>query len=82
MECIAKVRSRQFGPLGIIPVGLVDDNAVGHFHDTALDALQFIPRTSQLNQKKKVDHRMYCRLALTDPDSFRRPAIPPKDWGE
>ena len=65
VEGIPEVRSRQLGTVHIVAVGLVDHDAVGNLHDTSLDALQFVARTSQLNEQEEIDHRVACRLALT-----------------
>ena len=37
-----------FGAQAIISVGLVDEYHVGQFHDSFLDALQFVARAGQL----------------------------------
>ena len=38
----------QFGLVYVLSVGLGDDHQVGHLHDAALDALQFVSRTGNL----------------------------------
>ena len=70
MQCIAEMSRSQFRLLDVATVSLIDHNAVCHFHDSTLDALQFITRTCQLNQQEEIDHRVYRCFTLTYPYSF------------
>ena len=54
--------------LQIVAVGLVDDYAVGHFHDAAFDALQLVAGARELYEQEEVDHRVYGSLALPHAD--------------
>ena len=65
VERITEVRCRQLGTLGIVAIGLIDDDAVGHLHDAALDALQLVARACQLDEEEEVDHGVHGGLALT-----------------
>ena len=42
MQSIAELRCGQFSTLQVITICLIDNNTVRHFHDTTLDALQFL----------------------------------------
>ena len=70
MKCIAKMSRRQFGFFNVVSIRFIDDNGIRHLHNAALDALQFITRTRQLDKQEKIDHRVYSRFALPHPDSF------------
>ena len=65
----------QLGFLDIISVSLVDDDAVGHFHNAALDALQFVTRTCKLDQQEEIDHGMYGRFTLSHTDCFNKDLV-------
>ena len=67
MQRIAELCSGQLALVHVVPVAFVDDDAVGHLHDTAFDALQLIARTRQLYQQEEVYHRMYGSLTLPHP---------------
>ena len=56
MQRITKLSSSQLGTFQIISVRLVDNDAVCHFHNTALDTLQFVARTGKLDKQEKVHH--------------------------
>lgn len=75
MQSVTKLSSSQFCTFQIIPVGLVDHNAVGHFHNTALNALQLVSCTCQLNQQEEIYHRMNSRFTLSHPDGFHKNLI-------
>ena len=75
MERITEMHSRQLCLLYIVSVSLVDNDTIGHLHDTALDALQLIARTGQLNQQKEVYHGMYGSFTLAYPYSFDKDFI-------
>ena len=45
MQSITELSCSQLSTLQIITIGFVDNNTVGHFHNTPFDALQFIART-------------------------------------
>lgn len=53
MQRITKLSSSQLGTFQIISVRLVDNDAVCHFHNTALDTLQFVARTGKLDKQEK-----------------------------
>ena len=65
MEGVAKLARRQLTGVNIVTVAFVDDDAVGHLHYSAFDALQLIARSSELDDEEEVDHRMAGRLALS-----------------
>ena len=67
MQRITELRCCQSGPLQIVAISLINNNAIGHFHDAAFDALQLIARTRQLYQQEEVYHRMYGSLTLPHP---------------
>ena len=50
VEGIEELGFGEFGLGEVVAVGFVDDDAVGHFHDAALDALKFVAATGDLNQ--------------------------------
>ena len=56
----------QFGLVDVFAVGLGDDHDVGHLHDAAFDALQFVARAGDLQQHEHVHHRVHGRLGLAD----------------
>ena len=56
--------------MDVLAVGLGDDHDVGHLHDAALDALQLVAGTRNLQQHEHVDHRMYGRFGLSHADRF------------
>ena len=66
MQRIAELCSRQLALVHVVAVTLVDDNAVGHFHDASLDALQFVARSCQLYEQEEIHHGMAGRLALAN----------------
>ena len=70
MQGVAEVIGRQLTLLHIVSVAFVDDDAIGHLHNAALDALQLVTRTSQLNKQEEVDHRMTSGLALSHAYGF------------
>ena len=65
LQCVAEMRCGELGTLHIAAVAFVDDDAVGHLHDTAFDALQFVAGTGQLDEHEEIHHRVTRRLALT-----------------
>ena len=65
-----KLGLRQFGLVYVLSVGLGDDHQVGHLHDAALDALQFVSRTGNLQQHEKVHHRVHGGFRLPDAHRF------------
>ena len=67
VQRITELRCCQSGPLQIVAISLINNNAIGHFHDAAFDALQLIARTRQLYQQEEVYHRMYGSLTLPHP---------------
>ena len=75
MKRITEMRSRQLCLLYIISIGLVDNDTIGHLHDTAFDALQLISRTGQLDEQEEVDHRVNSRLTLSDTHRFNEYGI-------
>lgn len=60
----------QFGFVDVLAVGLGDDHHIGHLHNAALDALQFVARTGDLEHHEHIDHRMYGRFGLSHADRF------------
>ena len=52
--------------LDIGTVALVDSNTVGHLHDTTLDTLELVARTSHLQEEEEVHHRVGRSLGLTN----------------
>ena len=65
MQRITELRSGQLALIHVVPVTFVDDDAVGHLHDTAFNALQLVSRTGQLNEQEKIYHGMTGRFALS-----------------
>ena len=65
MQSVAEVCGSKFALIDIVSVAFVDDDAVGHFHDAALDALQLVACACQLDEQEEVDHRVTGRLALS-----------------
>lgn len=65
MQGITEVRLCQFCFFDVVSVGLIDDDTVGHFHNTPFYTLQFITGPGQLNKEEKIDHRVYSRFGLT-----------------
>ena len=70
VEGIAEVGSRHLTAVDVVAVALVDDDAVGDFHDAALDALQLVAGARHLDEQEEVDHRVTGRLALPYPDGL------------
>ena len=64
MQRVAELVCGKLTLFHIVAVAFVYYDSVGHFHDTAFDALQFVTRSGQLDQQEKVYHRVACRLAL------------------
>ena len=64
MQGITEVGGRHLTAVDIVTVTLVDDDTIADFHDTTLDALQLIARTSHLDKQEKVDHRVASRFTL------------------
>lgn len=56
MQGAAELSLCQACPVDVVAVGLVDDYAVGHFHDAALYALQFVAGAGELDEQEEVDH--------------------------
>ena len=70
VEGVAEVARGHLGAADVVTVGLVDDDAVSHLHDAALDTLELVARASQLDEQEEVDHRMDGRLALAHADGL------------
>ena len=64
MQSIAELGGSQVRFVYIISVSFVDNNAVRHFHDTALNTLKFITCACQLNQQEEIYHRVHSRFTL------------------
>ena len=64
-------------PQSIIAVSLVDEHGIRHFHDAFLDALQFVTRTGQEQQEKKIHHRAQRNLGLSDAHGFDDDRVKP-----
>ena len=64
MQGIAEVGGSHLTTVHIIAITLVDDDAIGDFHNATLDALQLVASTSHLDEQEEVDHRVTSRLAL------------------
>lgn len=47
------MRSRQIGLIDIVSVRFIDDDAIGHLHNPALDTLKFIPVPASWISRKK-----------------------------
>ena len=75
MQGVAEVCGREVGLVDVVAIGLVDDDGIGHLHDAALDPLELIPRPSELDEEEEVYHRVYGRLALTDPDGLDKDRV-------
>ncbi len=58
------------GAVDVVAVGFVDDDSVGHFHDSAFDSLEFVAGSGELEQEEEVDHRVDGCLALPYADSL------------
>ena len=59
-----------FGGVDVVAVGLVDDEGVGHLHDAAFDALQFVAGTGEHQQQEEIDHRLDDGFGLSHADGF------------
>ena len=70
MKGIAEIGGRHLTAVHILAIALVDNNAVGNLHDTALYALQFVASTCQLNKQEEIHHRMTGGLALPHSNRF------------
>ena len=64
MKRVAELSLSKAGAVDVVAIGLVDDNAISHLHDAALNALQLIARSGKLNEQEEIDHRVYGGLAL------------------
>ena len=64
MQRIAEIGGRHVTLVDIIAIALIDDNGVANLHDPALDALQVVAGTCQLDEQEEVNHRVARRLAL------------------
>ena len=62
VQRITELSCCQPGPLQIVAISLINDNAIGHFHDAAFDALQLIARTRQLYQQEEVYHTVSTNI--------------------
>ena len=51
-------------------MGLVDGDGVGEFHDAALDPLQLVAGTRELQQQEEVDHAGHRHFRLADADGL------------
>ena len=67
---VAEVARGHLGTADVVTVGLVDDDTVGHLHDAALDTLQLVARSGQLDEQEEVDHRMDGCLTLAHADGL------------
>ena len=65
MQRILEVGGCHVTLLDIVAVAFVDDDAVADFHDAALDALQVVARSCQLDEQEEIDHGVTRRLALS-----------------
>ena len=70
MERRAELGLGELGAVDVVAVGFVDNDAVGHFHDAALDALKFVAGAGKLNEQEKVNHRVNGGFALAYADGF------------
>lgn len=70
MQGITEVRLCQFRFFDVVPIGFIDDDTVGHFHDTPFYTLQFVAGPGQLDKEKEIDHRVHGRFGLTHTHSF------------
>lgn len=59
----------------IVPVGLVDHNGIGQFHNPLFDPLQIIPRPGQDEEHEEIDHVADRRFRLSDADRFDKDDI-------
>ena len=59
-----------FGLADVFAVRLGDDHQVGHLHDAAFDALQFVAGSGNLEQHEEVYHGVDGRFALSYADGF------------
>ena len=72
MQGIAEVGGSHLALIDILTIALIDNYAVGYFHYAALDSLEFITSASQLDEQEEINHRVACRLTLTNTDSFNK----------
>jgi hypothetical protein len=62
----AELRLGELRGAYVVAVGFVDDDAVGHLHDAAFYALEFVACACELYEQEEVDHGVDGGLALSD----------------
>jgi hypothetical protein len=77
MQRILQLPLCYFGFLDIVAVGLIDNDTIGHFHNSAFNALQLIPCTGKLYQQKEIDHRVHGSFRLPHPYRFHKNIVEP-----
>ena len=82
MQCRAELGHGQAGAVDVVAVGLVDDDAVGHLHDAALDSLELVAGAGKLDEQEEVDHRVDGGLALSYADGFDEDVVEPGGFTE
>jgi len=73
------------GDLGfgdVVAIGLVDDDAVGHFHDAPFDALQFITPTGNLDEQEEIDHGVNGCFRLANAYRFHKNGVKTSGFAE
>ena len=65
MQRVAEITCRQVAFVHVLSVAFVYYNAVGYFHNAALNALKLVAGACKLDQQEEVNHRVACRLALS-----------------
>jgi len=73
------------GDLGfgdVVAIGLVDDDAVGHFHDAPFDALQFVATTGNLYKQEEIDHGMDGGFRLANAYRFHKDGVKTSRFAE
>ena len=70
MQRICGFGARSFSGQDVVTVGLVDHDDIGHLHYAALDALQFIPCSSERDEHQEVDHARDSSFGLADAHRF------------
>ena len=64
VERVAELVGGKVGAVHVVAVALVDADAISHFHNATLDALQFIACAGELNQQEEIHHRVNGGFAL------------------
>ena len=70
MKRITELIGSQPGPFQVVAVGFVDDDAIGHLHDAALDTLQLVARAGQLDKQKEIWDMVYSYIDFVKANGY------------